>query len=63
VVLLAVFVGGELFGFAGLLLALPATAAGLVMLRDLRRSFEPSGARFVVTTPKRSATRRRRPRP
>jgi predicted PurR-regulated permease PerM len=63
VVLLAVFVGGELFGFTGLLLALPATAAALVMLRDLRRSFEPAGARIAVAATRRPGTRRRRPRP
>jgi predicted PurR-regulated permease PerM len=32
-VLLSVLVGGELFGFTGLLLAVPVTAAGLVMLK------------------------------
>ena len=62
-VLLSVFVGGELFGFIGLLLAVPATAAGLVLLRDLRRSFDDppdaSGGPFRPMRP----IARRRPRP
>lgn len=42
IVLLAVLTGGQLFGFTGLLLAVPATAAGLVLLRDLRQSIDSS---------------------
>ncbi|HET9481916.1 MAG TPA: AI-2E family transporter [Candidatus Polarisedimenticolia bacterium] len=60
VILLSVLVGGELFGFTGLLLAVPATAAGMVLLRDLRGSFDavptPSGERHRFRP-----IRRRRP--
>lgn len=57
-VLLAVLVGGELFGFTGLLLAVPVTAAALVMLKDTRREGRaaPAGKRGA-----RPALRRRRP--
>lgn len=60
VVLLAVLVGGELFGFTGLLLAVPATAAGLVLVTDMTRSYDATvrrGARAAG----RPLVRRRRP--
>ncbi len=37
VVLLSVMVGGALFGFTGLLLAVPVTAAGLVVIKDMNK--------------------------
>ncbi|HKY33944.1 MAG TPA: AI-2E family transporter [Candidatus Polarisedimenticolia bacterium] len=57
-VLLAVLVGGELFGFTGLLLAVPTTAAAIVLLKDVRRQYDR-----VVPAPAaaRRPLRRRRP--
>ncbi len=63
VVLLAVLVGGEIFGFAGLLMAVPVTAAAMVFVRDARRAYEASGY-FLGTGPRppaRLPLRRRRP--
>jgi len=66
IVLLAVMVGGQLFGFTGLLLAVPATAVGLVLLKDMRRSYDearlpsaagPAGA--ASSLPRRPLRRRR----
>jgi len=59
-VLLSVLVGGDLFGFTGLMLAVPTTAALLVLLRNLRESYETEGdlARNRVLP-----LRRRRPVP
>jgi predicted PurR-regulated permease PerM len=62
-ILLAVMVGGELFGFTGLLLAVPATAAAFVLLKDLRREHDQAAleaAPHHVET--RRLLRRRRPR-
>ncbi|MBI2571661.1 MAG: AI-2E family transporter [Candidatus Schekmanbacteria bacterium] len=42
VVMLAVLMGGELFGFVGVLLAVPATAAGSVFWRDLVARYRAS---------------------
>ncbi len=42
-VIFALLAFGQLFGFAGVLLALPASAALLVWLRHLRRSYMDSG--------------------
>ncbi len=39
VVILAVMTGGKLFGIAGMLLALPTTAVGAVLLRRLHREY------------------------
>ncbi|MEM7244370.1 MAG: AI-2E family transporter [Acidobacteriota bacterium] len=41
-VLIAVFIGGSLFGVAGMLLALPAAAAGMVLLRRADTSYRES---------------------
>jgi len=62
-ILVSVMVGGELFGFTGLLLAVPATAAAFVLLKDLRQehdraALESAPARPVLRRP----MRRRRPR-
>jgi len=64
VILLAVLVGGDLFGFTGLLLAVPATAAGLVLLNNARKAYDqsipsesPPGSRLAAGRP----LRRRRP--
>jgi predicted PurR-regulated permease PerM len=43
VVLLAVLVGGEIFGFTGVLLAVPFTAAAMVFVRDAKRAYTTSG--------------------
>ena len=61
-VLLSIFVGGELFGFTGLLLAVPATAAGLVLLRDLKSSFDASSHPREPDVITHRPVRRRRPR-
>jgi predicted PurR-regulated permease PerM len=37
-----VLVGGELFGFLGLLLAVPVTAAGTVLVRHLLAGYRES---------------------
>ncbi|HET6373934.1 MAG TPA: AI-2E family transporter [Candidatus Polarisedimenticolia bacterium] len=63
-VLLAVMVGGDLFGFTGLLLAVPTTAAGMVLLKELRTSFErPTGRPESAQEASRARrpTQRRRP--
>ncbi len=63
-ILLSVLVGGELFGFTGLLLAVPATAAAYVLLKDLRRSHDEA-ALEAASAPQpapRLPVRRRRPR-
>ncbi|MFA6040587.1 MAG: AI-2E family transporter, partial [Methylophilus sp.] len=39
VVILALLAGGQLFGFAGVLLALPVSAAIAVGLRNLKQSY------------------------
>jgi len=59
-VLLAVMVGGSLFGFAGLLLAVPVTAAGLVLIKDMNRT-RGAGRREAVDATPRRPLRRRRP--
>ena len=41
-IILAVLLGGELFGFLGLLLAVPVTAAGSVLVRHLLESYRDS---------------------
>jgi predicted PurR-regulated permease PerM len=63
-ILLSVLVGGELFGFTGLLLAVPATAAAYVLLKDLRRSHDEAAleAASAPQPPPRLPVRRRRPR-
>jgi predicted PurR-regulated permease PerM len=62
-ILLSVMVGGELFGFTGLLLAVPATAAAYVLLKDVRREHDQAA---LEATPRseepRLPLRRRRPR-
>ncbi len=58
-VLLSVLVGGELFGFTGLLLAVPATAAGLVLLQGARPS---SATRAAPSGRERLPLQRPRPR-
>ncbi len=57
-VLLSVLVGGELFGFTGLLLAVPTAAAGLVLLKHLGRSYDDAMRPANQSRP----FRRRRPR-
>ena len=42
-VIFAVLAGGQLFGFFGVLLAVPASASLLVWLRHVRRSYLGSG--------------------
>jgi predicted PurR-regulated permease PerM len=62
-VLLSVMVGGELFGFTGLLLAVPATAAAFVLLKDLRREHDQAALEAAPGPPAlRRPVRRRRPR-
>jgi predicted PurR-regulated permease PerM len=62
VVLLAVLVGGDIFGFAGLLLAVPVTAAAKVFVRDALKAYRASGS-FLGAAPRpaRPPLRRRRP--
>ncbi|MGH9870656.1 MAG: AI-2E family transporter [Candidatus Polarisedimenticolia bacterium] len=63
-ILLAVLVGGELFGFTGLLLAVPCTAAGYVLLKDLRREHDEATLELAAPPPSAAArrpVRRRRP--
>ncbi len=42
VILLAVIIGGQAFGFLGILLAVPFTAAAGVLFRSARRSYRES---------------------
>jgi predicted PurR-regulated permease PerM len=42
-VIFAVMAGGQLFGFVGVLLALPVTAVIAVLLRDVHRRYVNSG--------------------
>lgn len=42
-VIFAVMAGGQLFGFVGILLALPAAAVAMVLLRHMHRSYKQSG--------------------
>ena len=61
IILLAVLVGGQLFGFAGLLLSAPAAAAGLVLLRSARDRSEGEGAVAAKRLRAERPVRRRRP--
>jgi predicted PurR-regulated permease PerM len=42
-VIFAVMAGGQLFGFVGVLLALPVAAVIMVLLRELHRRYRDSG--------------------
>ena len=47
IILLALLVAGAKFGFAGMLLAIPVTAAGSVLIRELDRRY--LGSRFLTS--------------
>ncbi len=57
IVILAVMTGGQLVGIAGMLLALPTTAVGAVLLRRLHREYLESALYGRVVIPRDSSKR------
>ena len=49
-VIFAIMVGGQLFGFVGVLIALPVSAVIMVLLRYLYQSYVTSGL-YAIQTP------------
>ena len=60
-VIFAIMAGGQLFGFVGVLLALPVAAVLLVALRDIHDAYMPISA--PTSTPGRRRPKRKKPSP